>query len=359
MLTCPHPPPVTVLFDPTDDFGHLRAALAAHNPTAGRITIHPTIAGPQDTDTLAHDILAALGLPVLLPAPTTSHRTDRTWLTAAAWLLSYRITHLLMLRAHLLPVARWRRLLQLRARTGVHLSVVCHRPALPPATERALAGEEVRCADAAALYSTGPVPWRSTPTVPEPSRSWITLPTLRLLAPLESLPDRCTCTATPPPAAQCGAFLTPALHAELALRVRAATSAPAAAAAVAVAVCTAATTTQLAACRTGDLAADAAHLILHDPNRPGRGCRLHRLPPWTHPLLDAARWLRLMATSTTAPLFTDPIDPDRLPDLTALARTCRLRSPQPPDSGLRSPWRVQDEDEVVWLRDPTGEWTIT
>ncbi|MFJ3794614.1 hypothetical protein [Kitasatospora sp. NPDC090091] len=63
MITCPDPPPVTVVLDPFDDALHTRAALAAHDPAAGRLTVHPT-PGTDSTVCLAYDVLAALGKPV-------------------------------------------------------------------------------------------------------------------------------------------------------------------------------------------------------------------------------------------------------------------------------------------------------
>ncbi|GAA3352224.1 hypothetical protein GCM10017744_000250 [Streptomyces antimycoticus] len=61
------PPPVTVVIDRHDDAIHTHTALAAHHPPSGRITLHP---GPGTTSEtgLAHDPLAALGKPPLLPA---------------------------------------------------------------------------------------------------------------------------------------------------------------------------------------------------------------------------------------------------------------------------------------------------
>ncbi|MFE7648455.1 AAA family ATPase [Streptomyces phaeoluteigriseus] len=60
------PTPVAVVIDPGDDAIHTHTALAAHHPPSGRITLHP---GPGTTSVtgLAHDLLAALGKPPLLP----------------------------------------------------------------------------------------------------------------------------------------------------------------------------------------------------------------------------------------------------------------------------------------------------
>lgn len=55
----PAAPPVTVLLDPADDAAVTRAELAAHDPSACRITVHPTPAASDAA--LVLDILAALG----------------------------------------------------------------------------------------------------------------------------------------------------------------------------------------------------------------------------------------------------------------------------------------------------------
>ncbi|MFI2206691.1 hypothetical protein ACH47Z_39400 [Streptomyces sp. NPDC020192] len=55
-------PDVTVLLDPGDDAVITRAALAAHDPAAGHITLRPT-SGTTSDRYFAHDRLAALGKP--------------------------------------------------------------------------------------------------------------------------------------------------------------------------------------------------------------------------------------------------------------------------------------------------------
>ncbi|MGW4078469.1 hypothetical protein ACWELB_34160 [Streptomyces asiaticus] len=66
MFLAAPPPPVTVVIDRHDDAIHTHTALAAHLPPSGRITLLP---GPGTTSEtgLAHDLLAALGKPRLLP----------------------------------------------------------------------------------------------------------------------------------------------------------------------------------------------------------------------------------------------------------------------------------------------------
>ncbi|MGJ3558177.1 AAA family ATPase [Streptomyces sp. INA 01156] len=87
-LACPMPsatpPPVTVLIDRHDDALYTHTALAAHHLPSGRITLHP---GPGTTSEtgLAHDLLAALGRPPLLPGRFPNGRQP-AWEAATAWI---------------------------------------------------------------------------------------------------------------------------------------------------------------------------------------------------------------------------------------------------------------------------------
>ncbi|MDG4534045.1 hypothetical protein [Streptomyces sp. AV19] len=115
------PPPVTVVIDPGDDAIHTHTALAAHHPPSGRITLHP---GPGTTSEtgLAHDLLASLGKPPLLPGRFPAGRQP-AWEAATAWITTLPVTRLTVLRAHRLTTRRTMRLLQLRALTGIHLTL--------------------------------------------------------------------------------------------------------------------------------------------------------------------------------------------------------------------------------------------
>jgi hypothetical protein len=106
MLTCPNPPPVTLVMDLYDDY----------------------------------------------------------WRTLAAG-----ITHLTVLRAHLLSVARLQALLDLRDRTGVRLVLVCHQHRVPTALERALRPGAHHRADAAAVL---PGPQEQAPRRPPHRGRW-------------------------------------------------------------------------------------------------------------------------------------------------------------------------------------------
>ena len=129
-------PPVTVVLDPDDDAVHVRTALAAHDPSAGRVTLHPAPGTTGDTY-LAHDLLAALGKPPRLPGRFTSGG-EPAWQAATAWIRAAGITRLTVLRAHLLTGRRLQRLLELREHTGLHLVLVCHRPRLPTVLHQCL-----------------------------------------------------------------------------------------------------------------------------------------------------------------------------------------------------------------------------
>ncbi|MFC7472683.1 hypothetical protein ACFQVA_42505 [Actinomadura keratinilytica] len=58
--TRPGLPPLTVVHDPHDDHAFMAAALAAHTPQAGHITVHPTPVASAPAS-LAHDLLRSMG----------------------------------------------------------------------------------------------------------------------------------------------------------------------------------------------------------------------------------------------------------------------------------------------------------
>ncbi|MCX4853802.1 hypothetical protein [Streptomyces canus] len=195
------PPSVAVVLDPGDDAIHTHTALAAHHPSSGRITLHPGPGSTSETG-LAHDLLAALGKPPLLPGRFPAGRQP-AWEAATAWITVLSITRLTVLRAHRLTTRRAMRLLQMRALTGIHLTLVCHRPHLPAALHQALqTADYAVIADFQAARrhydgATAPVPQ----LVDEPARPadrWLTLPALERLVSYDS-PAACTGPCTPPP----------------------------------------------------------------------------------------------------------------------------------------------------------------
>jgi hypothetical protein len=187
---------------------------------------------------------------------------------AAAWILATSATHLTVLRAHLLDRRRLRDLLDLRSRTGVRLTLVCHRGTVPAPMERALAPAGYRLAQACAV-----LPGVHDPSVSQlpPYRPlagrWLPLSALTTLVAVDGRDRRCRCTA---PAAQARGFHPPQMRAsvaeEIAHRLHAATAHPHLAAELATAVFTAASTTQLATVHPGDLAPRGHH---DHPPRPG------------------------------------------------------------------------------------------
>ncbi|MFD7121473.1 hypothetical protein ACFWAA_31200 [Streptomyces sp. NPDC059922] len=98
------PRPVAVVIDRDDDALHTHTALAAHHPPSGRITLHP---GPGTTSEtgLAHDLLAALGKPPLLPGRFPAGRQP-AWEAATAWITALPVSRLTVLRAHRLTARR-------------------------------------------------------------------------------------------------------------------------------------------------------------------------------------------------------------------------------------------------------------
>lgn len=203
-LTVP-PSSVAVVLDPGDDAIHTHTALVAHHPLSGRVTLHP---GPGTTSetSLAHDLLAALGKPPLLPGRFPAGRQP-AWEAAAAWMTALPVTRLTVLRAHRLTARRTMRLLQLRALTGIHLTLVCHRPHLPAALHQALRTVDYSVTDdfqaARRHYYGSPVasPVASPSPSDEPARPadrWLTLPALDRLVSYDS-PRPCADPCTPPP----------------------------------------------------------------------------------------------------------------------------------------------------------------
>ncbi|MFE0858807.1 hypothetical protein [Streptomyces mutabilis] len=329
MLDCPNPPPVTVIIDPHDDVVHTRAALASHAPHHGRLTVHPT-PGVDAALALAYDILAALGKPV----PLTGYRPADpapAWSLAAAWILATPITHLTLLRAHLLTPHRFKDLLTLRRRTGIRLTLVCHRRKMRPFLERELRQVEHHIAEASALLpETEPAPLSPLPAARPLANRWISLPALTTLKAFDEATGPCHCAA--PTATDRDFFppvMPPVTEAEVAWRLHRASAHPHLAAQLATATFTAASTTQLNTARARDLGPDTSTITLHDHGL-RQGCMTHPVPDWARPLLRAAALAWSIETGTDGPLFSDPLGSTGLPSLTDFAEGCKLRPPQPP-----------------------------
>ncbi|MEU7990572.1 hypothetical protein AB0B56_37500 [Streptosporangium canum] len=130
-------PAVLVVMDPTDDAAVTAAALQAHNPAMGRITVHPTPV-TSSVQTLAHDLLAALGKPLhrLGAEKITSARL--AWQAALAWLSGERHQQVVVLRAHLMNETRWASMLEIPTLTSAQLVLIHHAQRLSPAHQRLL-----------------------------------------------------------------------------------------------------------------------------------------------------------------------------------------------------------------------------
>ncbi|WP_246295935.1 hypothetical protein OG436_39070 [Streptomyces caniferus] len=356
------PRPIAVVIDRHDDAIHTHTALAAHHPPSGRITLHP---GPGTTSEtgLAHDLLVALGKPPLLPGRFPGGRQP-AWEAAAAWMTALPITRLTVLRAHRLTARRTMRLLQLHALTGIHLTLVCHRPHLPAALHQALRTADYALTadfEAARRHYYG-MPITEPPPADEPAGPadepagpadrWLTLPALDRLVSYDS-PSPCAAPCTPPPIVfrhrPPPAPLTAHIAQQVAHRLHAATAHPRLAAAVAAALTTGASLQQPATARPGDYDDAAATLALHDRARYTDGCAAYPVPPWAGVFLRAAACFARLVSSEEQELLAAPGDRGHL---LRVAETARLRPPQPPAARRKGPvgrvewdWRERQEAE--------------
>ncbi|WP_405504036.1 hypothetical protein [Streptomyces purpurascens] len=335
------PPSVAVVIDAGDDAVHTHTAMVAHHPSSGRITLHP---GPGTTSEtgLAHDLLAALGKPPLLPGRFPAGRQP-AWEAAAAWITALPVTRLTVLRAHRLTARRTMRLLQLRALTGIHLTLVCHRPHLPAALHQALqtadycVTADFQAARRHYFGATAPVP-QLVDQPARPADRWLTLPVLDRLVSYDS-PAPCTAPCAPPAITfrhrPAPAPLTEQTAREVARRLAAVTAHPRLAAALAAALFTGV---------SGDYDDASAALALHDRARYTDGCASHRVPPWARVFLKAAACFARLAPGQDQHLLAGPHDRLRV------AEAARLRPTQPPASQRTGPvgriqwdWRERKE----------------
>ncbi|MDX3527752.1 hypothetical protein P1P75_15205 [Streptomyces sp. ID05-39B] len=327
-------PPVALVMDRYDDVAHTHAALAAHDPAVGRITLHPGPGTTSDT-ALAHDLLAALGKPPLLPGRFPAGRQP-AWEAATAWIAALPAARLTVLRAHRLTTRRLECLLHLRDTTGIPLTLVCHRPHLTTALHRALhpvPHTVTSDLDTARSHyydgtpaATGPQPLAQTPTAS--AVRWMTIPALDRLVSYDST-QPCTgpCTPAPidwrhrPPPRP----LTEAAVREITRRIHQATAHPRLAAALATTLLTRASFQQLLTVRAEDLGPDAATLAFHDPARYTDGCAVHPIPAWARPFLRAAA--SFAALTDSRELLARQ---DERPHILRLAENARVRPTQPP-----------------------------
>ncbi|MFH9590117.1 hypothetical protein ACH4LS_33915 [Streptomyces luteogriseus] len=349
MPPAPPLPSVTVVIDRHDDTLHTHTALAAHQPSSGRITLHP---GPGTTSEtgLAHDLLVALGKPPLLPGRFPGGRQP-AWEAATAWMTALPATRLTVLRAHRLTARRTMRLLQLQAHTGIHLTLVCHRPHLPAALHQALRTADYSVTadfEAARRYYYG-TPIAEPPPADEPTAPasrWLTLPALDRLVSYDS-PRPCAAPCTPPPIAwrhrPPPTPLTSYAAQQVVHRLHGVTAHPR----LAAALITGASLQQLATARPRDYDDAAATLALHDRARYTDGCAAYPVPPWAGAFLRAAACFARLVSGEDQELFAAP---GNRALLLRVAETARLRPPQPPAARRQGPagrvewdWRERQE----------------
>ncbi|MFB6931291.1 hypothetical protein [Streptomyces chartreusis] len=155
---------VTVVVDERDDLFYTRAALQAHRPEEGRVTVQPTPASGSAA-ALAHDMLYALGKR-LAPGPNSPDvgldSVNAAWLAAAAWAVATGVRHVVVPRAHLLTVRRVDQLLAWRELAGVQLTLLWQKaprgmPSALARLERRISGRETF---EALLAEPGPKPMR-------------------------------------------------------------------------------------------------------------------------------------------------------------------------------------------------------
>ncbi|WP_442538315.1 hypothetical protein [Streptomyces pseudogriseolus] len=335
-------PALTLVMDPHDDVVHTHAALAAHHPPSGRITLHPGPGTTNDT-ALAHDLLAALGRPPLLPGRFPSGRQP-AWEAATAWVTAQPVTRLTVLRAHRLTARRAERLLQLRAVTGIYLTLVCHRPRLPAALHQALQAVDhavITDPEAAQHHYGDSPPAHADDAGGAVRRSgrWITLPALDRLVSYDS-PASCRASCTPPQIVwrhrSQPAPLTAHTVREVARRLADSTAHPRLAAALAAALFTGASFQQLETAGLRDYDETAATLALHDRARYTDGCAAYPVPGWARVFLRAAACFARLVSGEDQALLAAPGDRTHL---LRLAETARLRPPQP--SAARRAGRVE------------------
>lgn len=244
------------------------------------------------------------------------------------------------------------RLLQMRALTGIHLTLVCHRPHLPAALHQALqtadygVTADFQAARRHYYGTTAPVPQPADEPVRLADR-WLTLPALERLVSYGS-PAPCTAPCAPSPIVfrhrPPPAPLTGQTAREVSRRLAAATAHPRLAAAVAAALFTGASFQQLATASPGDYDDAAATLALHDRARYTDGCATYRVPPCARVFLQAAVCFARLAPGQDQHLLAGPHDRTHM---LRVAEGARLRPPQPPadqrTGRIQWDWRERKE----------------
>lgn len=300
--TDPALPPLTLILDPHDHAALTSTALAAHRPSAGRVTVHPTLLALTGT-TCAHDLVRAYGkhLPApedLHPQPAWAHHTDDSWRNTAAWTTALGITHLTICRAHRLHGGYIQYLLALREHARLKLTLLYHG-AVPPNVRplfSAVRHHTLDTPESALRHLQQPLPppttgaypwWQAHPAFPaRAEETWFRLPTP---------PSDCrhrwedrhhTMTATQPPPDARILPLPPTRHdhthphlAPVIARIHNRIAHPVHAARVALHLLTGAPPDQLNHLSHAELTSTSTDHEHHPAID---------LPPWVHPLIQAA-----------------------------------------------------------------------
>lgn len=289
---------VTIVVDERDDLFSTQAALQAHRPEDGRITVQPTPASGSPA-ALAHDVLYALGKR-LAPGPNSPDvwldSVNAAWLAAAAWGVATGVRHVVVTRTHLLTPRRLDQLLAWREMTGVQLTLLwqkaLHR--LPPALAR-VEHLIIGCAQLeTALAEPGPAPAR--PYFPPGPAGMAAAEAAPQQSPPTQPLQAHAAPKVPRPAHACmGAAAT----AQLAQPTPAGETTPESAEALAglahpliagalsALAFTRNSLDDLRWTRDLDITGDITALKTHTPGH--RRCHLHTVPAWARPLLASAR----------------------------------------------------------------------
>ncbi|MEV5582222.1 hypothetical protein AB0L39_27145 [Streptomyces parvus] len=324
---------VTIVVDERDDLFYTRAALQAHRPTEGRITVQPTPASGSPA-ALAQDMLYALGKR-LAPGPNSPDvwldSVNTAWLAAAAWGVATGVRHVMVPRAHLLTFRRIDQLLAWRELTGAQLTLLWQKPprGLPPALARVERHISSREQFEALLAEPGPIPAR--PSFP-PALPAMTAAAAAAGQPPAPLPGGTGAASMRPgrrthPCA--GALATaqlvqaaPAI--EIASEEAAALAHPLIAGTLSVLAFTRAGLGSLRFTRDLDITGDVCAIKLHGVGH--RSCPLYAVPAWARPLLAGAR--------AHHRLTGQPGDSVFAPVLVAEARHLRAHAERLPRLGL-------------------------
>ncbi|WP_327136322.1 hypothetical protein OG585_55430 (plasmid) [Streptomyces sp. NBC_01340] len=318
------------------------AALQAHAPGAGCITVHPTPAVTTPA-ALAQDVLHALGKTII--GTSAQHGTwadslQPAWAATAAWVRAHGIHHLIVTRTHQLTTRRIQQLLDLRRHTGIELTLLWHtRPT--PALTQALDGTEhhmsedldtalgqlQRAQHTPPRRSTASGHWEADRRQRRHHVTWIAPPSP---SPGEAVsrPPRTSCPGAdhaPPTSAGTASRTDETGEATSRLAARLHTLAhPLHAAALTTTILTGTGPRQLALIRGIDINASDTRLKTHD-SPAHRRCHLHPVPAWAQTLLNAARLYQHHTTRPPDSALFPLITAHNNITLTACAEALHLR----------------------------------